>query len=83
MIVQRELCDCRKTRHEVILRQGLRLVEDYHAVGDVVQLPAAAAAVGVQRFKKLHGSRHDDRRVPVLAGEKLAVLLRGEIVRLR
>ena len=58
--------------------QGLRFVKDDHAVRDVVQLAAAAAAVGVQRFKKLHGGGHHNRRIPVFAGQQLAVLCRGQ-----
>ena len=58
--------------------QGLRFVKDDHAVCDVVQLAAAAAAVGVQRFKKLHRRGHHNGRVPVFAGQQLAVLRRGQ-----
>ena len=60
--------------------QGLRFVKDDHAVCNVVQLAAAAAAVGVQRFKKLHRSGHHNGRVPVFAGQQLAVLRWGQLL---
>ena len=66
----------RKTRHQIVLRQSLRLVEYYHAVCDVVQLPASAAAVGIKRLKELHSGRDDHGGVPVFAGKQLAVLRR-------
>ena len=59
--------------------QGLRFVKDDHAVCNVVQLTAAAAAVGVQRFKKLYRSGHHNRCIPVFAGQQLAVLCRGQL----
>ena len=59
---------------EVVQRQSLCLVKNDHAVSDVVQLAAAAAAVGIERLKKLHGGGDDDRRIPVFAGQQLAVL---------
>ena len=63
--------------------QGLRFVKDDHTVRDVVQLAAAAAAVGVQRFKKLHRSGHHNRCIPVFAGQQLAVLCRGQVFPLK
>ena len=59
---------------EGVQRQSLCLVKNDHAVSDVVQLAAAAAAVGIERLKKLHGGGDDDRRIPVFAGQQLAVL---------
>ena len=60
--------------------QGLHLVKDDHAVRNVVQLAAAAAAVSVQRFKKLHRCGHHNGRVPVFAGQQLAVLRWGQLL---
>ena len=48
-----------------------------------MQLAAAAAAVGVQRFKKLHRSGHHNRCIPVFAGHQLAVLCRGQVFPLK
>src|SRR5207247_1976073 len=50
-----------------VRRQGLALVEDNHAPGDVVQLAAAAGFVAEQALKELHVGRDDDRRIPVLS----------------
>ena len=47
------------------MRQSLRLVQDDHAVCDVVQLPAAGRAVGEETLEELHGGGHDHRRIPV------------------
>ena len=44
-----ELGDGTDAGGKVVAREGLRLVEDDDAVGDVVELAAAAAAVGVER----------------------------------
>ena len=55
-------------------------VEDDDAVGDVVELAAAAAAVGVERLEELHRRRHHNGGVPVFAGQHLAVLGGGQVV---
>src|ERR1700728_3814935 len=47
-------------------RQGLRLIEDDDAVGDVVQLAAARGAGGEQAFEQLHVGGDDDGRGPIL-----------------
>ena len=65
---------------KVVAREGLRLVEDDDAVGDVVELAAAAAAVGVERLEELHRRRHHDGGVPVFTGQHLAVLGGGQVV---
>ena len=75
-----ELGDGTDAGGKVVAREGLRLVEDDDAVGDVVELAAAAAAVGVERLEELHRSRHHDGGVPVFAGQHLAVLGGGQVV---
>ena len=82
MVVLHKLGDSRKARQEVLLRQSLRLVKNNHAVCNIVQLAAAAAAVRVERFKKLHGSRDNNGSIPVFAGKQLAILCGGQIFRL-
>ena len=67
-----ELGDGTDAGGKVVTREGLRLVEDDDAVGDVVELAAAAAAVGVERLEELHRRRHHDGGVPVFAGQHLA-----------
>ena len=75
-----ELGDGTDAGGKVVAREGLRLVEDDDAVGDVVELAAAAAAVGVERLEELHRRRHHDGGVPVFAGQHLAVLGGGQVV---
>ena len=75
-----ELGDDADAGGKVVAREGLRLVEDDDAVGDVVELAAAAAAVGVERLEELHPRRHHDGGVPVFAGQHLAVLGGGQVV---
>ena len=65
---------------KVVAREGLRLVEDDDAVGDVVEFAAAAAAVGVERLEELHRRRHHNGGVPVFTGQHLAVLGGGQVV---
>ena len=48
--------------------EHLGLVEDHHAVGDIVELATGGGAVIVQRLKKLHRRGHHDRHIPVLGG---------------
>ena len=75
-----ELGDGTDAGGKVVAREGLRLVEDDDAVGDVVELAAAAAAVGVERLEELHRRRHHNGGVPVFAGQHLAVLGGGQVV---
>ena len=75
-----ELGDGTDAGGQIVHREGLRLVEDDDAVGDVVELAAAAAAVGVERLEELHRRRHHDGGVPVFAGQHLAVLGGGQVV---
>ena len=75
-VVRRQLPNGRDTGAQIGHGQGLCLIENDHAFGNVVQLPAAGAAVRVQRLKKLHSRGDDDRGVPVLGGQRLAVFLR-------
>ena len=75
-----ELGDGTDAGGKVVAREGLRLVEDDDAVGDVVELAAAAAAVSVERLEELHRRRHHDGGVPVFAGQHLAVLGGGQVV---
>ena len=75
-----ELGDGADAGGKVVAREGLGFVEDDDAVGDVVELAAAAAAVGVERLEELHRRRHHDGGVPVFAGQHLAVLGGGQIV---
>ena len=75
-----ELGDGTDAGGKVVAREGLRLVEDDDAVGDVVELAAAAAAVGVERLEELHRRRHHDGGVPVFAGQHLTVLGVGQVV---
>ena len=49
-------------------RQKLRLIQNHHAVGDVVQLATARWSGGVKRFKELDVGSDDDGRIPVLTG---------------
>ena len=75
-----ELGDGADAGGKIVAREGLRLVEDDDAVGDVVELAAAAAAVGVERLEELHRRRHHDGGVPVFTGQHLAVLGGGQVV---
>ena len=75
-VVRRQLSNGRDTGAQIGHGQGLRLIKNDHAFGNIVQLPAAGAAVRVQRLKKLHSRGDDDRGVPVLGGQRLAVFLR-------
>ena len=75
-----ELGDDADAGGKVVARESLRLVEDDDAVGDVVELAAAAAAVGVERLEELHRRRHHDGGVPVFAGQHLTVLGGGQVV---
>ena len=68
-IVAGELVERLRARREQRTRQGLRLVEDDDAAGDVVQLAAARGARGEQAFEELHVGGDDDGRGPVLHGE--------------
>ena len=54
-------------------RQGLGLIKDDHAIGDVVKFAAAGRAVPVERFKELHRRGDDDRSVPVFSGQSFPV----------
>ena len=54
--------------------QHLRFVEDQNTVGDVVQLAAFGGTVRIERFKKLHSGRNNDRSVPVFCCLQLLVL---------
>ena len=51
--------------------QHLGLIENNHAVGNIVELPALGRSIGVERFKELHRCGDNHRRVPVLAGQAL------------
>ena len=75
-----QLCNGTAARFQIIQRQGLRFIKNDHAVGQVVQLAATAAAVGVQRLKKLYGCGHHNGGVPVFAGQQLTVLRRGQVL---
>nr|WP_294924905.1 hypothetical protein [uncultured Paracoccus sp.] len=44
--------------HQQLARQGLRLVQNDHRTGDIVQLAAARGARGEQAFEELHIGRH-------------------------
>ena len=70
-----QLADGRDARHQERHRDRLRLIEDDDAVCDVVQFSAFRCFRRVQRFKKLYRRRHDHRRIPVFAGQPLAVSL--------
>ena len=68
-VVARQFVQRLRARSEQRARQGLRLVEDDDAAGDVVQLAAARGARGEQALEELHVGGDDDRRGPVLHGE--------------
>ena len=55
-----KLGNSRETRQKIVIWKSLCLVKDDDAVCDVVQLSAFAAAVGVERFKKLNCGGNDD-----------------------
>ena len=80
MVKLYQLRDRGKTRQQIINRDGLRLVEDHNTACDVMQLPAAAGAIGIERLKKLHCRCDDDRRVPVFARQKFPVLRAGHLL---
>ena len=64
--VSRQLVERGHTGTQVLERERLCLVQNDHAVRDVVQLSAARRPVAEQAFEELHGGGDDDRRVPVL-----------------
>ena len=68
-----QLADGRDARHQERHRDRLRLIENDDAVCDVVQFSAFRGFRRVQRFKKLNRRRHDHGRIPVFAGQPLAV----------
>ena len=71
-VMLNQLVDYRDAGAHQRNRQRLRLVENHHAVGDVVEFAAAAGFGGVEGFKELHGGRDDDGCIPVFAGKALA-----------
>ena len=79
-VMLNQLGNGRNAGAQIIAGERLRLVENQDAVGKVVQLAAAAGAVGIQRLEKLHGGGYDNRRVPVFTGEKASVLRGRQIV---
>ena len=60
-----------QAREEEVIGQGLRLVQHNHAVGQIVQFPAARGAGGKQAFKQLHIGGDDQGGVPVFGGESV------------
>ena len=56
----------RQTRAQECQRQALRLVQNDHRFGDVVQLATFLGSVGKQAFEKLHSRCDNHRTVPIL-----------------
>lgn len=50
-------------------RHHLGFVENHHAVGDVVEFPAAGGAGRIEGFKKLYHGGNNHRLVPVFGGQ--------------
>ena len=71
-VMLNQLVDYRDAGAHQRNRQRLRLIENHHAVGDVVEFAAAAGFGGVEGFKELYGGRDDDGCIPVFAGKALA-----------
>nr|WP_096399266.1 hypothetical protein [Candidatus Desulfovibrio trichonymphae] len=46
-------------------RQGLRLIQNNYAAGDVVQFATARGSSGKKRLEELYGSGYNNRRIPV------------------
>ena len=71
-VMPHKLGDGENARLQIRQRHRLRLVENNHAVRNVMQLTAARGFRRVKRFEELHRRRHDNRRVPVFTRKSLA-----------
>ena len=55
----------------------LGLIKNQYTARQVVQLAAFGGAVGIERFKELHGSGDNHRHIPVFCGLSHGILLGG------